>query len=101
MIRGTTPTFSLKIRDESVDLTEALNVYVTFTQLSKVLTKSGEDLVVTPHQVDVYLSQAETLEFTVGDVEVQLNYTYAGGQRAASRIAMIRIDKNLIGRELV
>lgn len=100
MIRGTTPTFSLKIRDESVDLTEALNVYATFTQLSKVITKTGEDLVVSPQQVDVYLSQEETLQFTTGDVEVQLNYTYAGGQRAASRTALIRVDKNLIGRVL-
>lgn len=100
MIRATTPTFSLKIRDESVDLTQALNVYATFTQLSKVITKTGEDIVVSPQQVDVYLSQEETLKFTEGDVEVQINYTYANGTRAASKIAYIKVEKNLIGRVL-
>lgn len=100
MIRGTTPTFQLKITDDSVDLTQALNVYATFRQYGIELTKSGEDIDVAAHQVDVYLTQSETLQFGDGNLEVQLNWTYGDGSRAASNIKTIQVTKNLIGSVL-
>ena len=100
MVRGTTPTFQLKITDDSVDLTQALNVYATFKQLGFQIDKSGEDIEVYEKQVDVFLSQEETLQFAEGNVEVQLNWTYADGTRAATRIKQIDVGKNLIGRVL-
>ena len=71
MIRGTTPTFKLKIADANLDLREARNIYATFEQGSTELTKTGEDLELTVTQVedvyqneiDVFLSQAESLLF--------------------------------------
>lgn len=98
--RGTTPTFQLKITNDDVDLTQASNVYVSFTQLGLKLEKSGDDIVVAAKQVDVYLSQEETLQFEEGTVEVQINYTYGDGSRAATKIKKISISKNLIGRVL-
>lgn len=100
MVRGTTPTFQLKITDDDVDLTQALNVYATFKQLGIQLDKSGEDIVVNEKQVDVYLTQEETLQFSEGDIEIQLNWTYANGSRAATIIKRVHIGKNLIGRVL-
>lgn len=97
VIRGTTPTFKLTINDNSVDLTEALNIYATFKQFNTIITKTDVDLEVSAHEVDVYLSQSETLQFTEGTVEIQLNWTYADGTRAATKIATINLTKNLIG----
>lgn len=48
MIRGTTPTFILKLKDASVDLTKAANVYVSFSQGNIKIIKSGDDLTVSP-----------------------------------------------------
>lgn len=100
VIRGTTPTFRLTLQDDSVDLTEALNVYATFKQLSTVLTKTGEDLEVSATRIDVFLSQEETLRFTKGTVEVQVNWTYADGTRDATLPATFEIKDNLVGRVL-
>lgn len=96
MIRGTTPTFELKITDSTVDLTEATNVYATFAQWGKTITKTGEDIDVTAQQVDVYFSQADSLSFSSGTIEVQLNWTYTDGSRAATNIIKVVIGDNLL-----
>lgn len=100
MIRGTTPTFQLKLKDDSIDLTAAENVYATFKQGSKIVTKTGEDIVVNPHRVDVYFSQEETLKFRTGRLEIQLNWTYNDGSRACTKIVSKSVNRNLIERVL-
>lgn len=100
MIKGTTPTFILTIDDANVDLTEA-TVYVTFKQdgdgcRGLSLTKTGDDITVSANEVDVYLTQAETLKFQKGQLYIQLNWVYADGSRACSDIKAIKVDKNLI-----
>lgn len=96
MYRGTTPTFELKINDENIDLTEADNVYVTFRTKKGKSTYTGEALEVTEQQVDVYLTQEQTLAFPTGIVEVQINWTYENGKRACTNIARIVVSENLI-----
>lgn len=100
MISGTTPTFQLKINDESVDLTTADNVYVTFASMGWSITKTGDDIDVSANQVDVYLSQQETLAFPKGNVDVQINWTFDDGKRACTTIASVKVTKNLIERVL-
>lgn len=100
MIRGTTPTFQLKLADDTVDLTQANNVYATFKQESNTITKTGADIEVTANQVDVYFTQSETLSFKAGTMYCQLNWTYSDGQRACSNIISIAVGKNLVGSEL-
>jgi hypothetical protein len=100
MIRGTTPTFQLKINDETVDLTNSDNVYVTFAYMGWSLTKTGEDIDVSAQQVDVYLSQEETLSFPKGNIDVQINWTFDDGKRACTTIATVKVTKNLIERVL-
>ena len=101
MIRGTTPTFKLTLNDQTVDLTSAQNVYATFVQRDVTLTKKGADLTVAEKEVDVYLSQAETLMFGSGFLEIQLNWTYQDGERACSNIVRISIGDNLLPEVLV
>ena len=96
MIRGTTPTFELKITDNTVDLTQATNVYATFAQWGKTITKTGNDIDVTAQQVDVYFSQADSLSFSSGTIEVQLNWTDTDGSRAATNIIKVVIGDNLL-----
>lgn len=96
--RATTPTFIHTFTAENLDLTTANNVYVTYRQDSKVLTKTGDDIEVEPKQVTVYLTQEETLMFKVGRLECQVNWTYANGSRAASNVKGIDLDANLLDR---
>ena len=78
--RGTTPTFRHTFTEESLDLTTANNVYVTYKQGTKSLTKTGEDIEVEPKAVTVYLTQKETLTFKDGTLESQVNWTGANGR---------------------
>lgn len=106
MIRGTTPTFTLNMLDETLDLRQAVNVYATFRQRETLLTKTDLDITVTQeaehlrNTVLVYLTQEESLKFTAGSIEVQLNWTYEDGSRACSNIVTIAVSNNLEGRVL-
>lgn len=94
MTQGTTPTFKLTL-PESVDLTEATNVYLTLLAGAQSIRKTGEELSFTAHEVNVYLSQAETVPLRVGSGSIQLNWTYPDGSRACSNIATVPIKYNL------
>lgn len=104
MYRGTTPTFTFTL-PETVDLTEADSVYVTFAEMDETLiyTKTGEELSIEEHSVEVYLTQEETLALPDGRVKVQLNWLYEEGtllKRACSNIITIDANKNLLDEVL-
>ena len=94
--RGTTPTYILTFEEESLDLTTANNVYVTFRKGAKVLTKTGDDIEVSEKQIEIYLNQKETLSFSTGEVKVQVNWTMAGGRRASSEVVNIVLSEQLL-----
>lgn len=94
--KGTTPTITLVFPEDSVDLTQATNVYVTFAWSTKTLTKTGADLIVSPHSIDVFLNQAETLRFPIGAVRVQANWVFPDGKREASNISSYTFTDNLL-----
>lgn len=96
--RGTTPTFTLTFDQDSVDLTAADHVYVTFSDGKTSFTKTEEELDVSAHSIDVYLSQQDTIALPEGKLEVQANWTYDGGKRAASKIESCVITRNLLDR---
>ena len=95
IVRGTTPTFVLEFPN-TVDLTAADNVYVTFGKNNLVITKSTADLDIEPHSISVHLSQEETLQFGVGNLEIQANWVFANGRRAASEVSTYAITKQLL-----
>ena len=98
MVKYTTPTFSLTVPND-VDLTDATNVYVTFSANNNTFTKSGADITVTEHQVDVFFTQAESGSIPQGTLRIQLNWTYLQGgvaKRACSEIASVNVTPNLL-----
>lgn len=102
IVKGTTPTFTFTFSEAGLDLTDAAHVYVTFSIRNVTVTKSDADLTVTENTVSCSLTQAETLQFitwdTLGDVPVatQVNWTYAGGLRAASEIQTVVFTRQLL-----
>ena len=96
MIRGTTPTLELTIEDEDLDLTQMDHVYVTLKNGLNVLTKKDTDLTISAQAVALYLNQAETLAMASDATEVQVNWTYSDGSRAATTIARVPISKQLL-----
>lgn len=104
MIRGTTPTFTLKLKEDSnIDLSEARNVYFTVSQGAKAITKTGDDIEISDGRtVLVFLNQEESLSLVEGQkTEVQLNWTYLDPdgetvRRAATKIKTIELGKQLI-----
>lgn len=97
--KGTTPTFTLTFSDESLDLTQAAHVYVTFKN-GTTITKADDDLTIAARQIDVYLSQAETLAFRQGATQIQVNWTYGDGSRAASEMVSFSFSNNLLDEVL-
>lgn len=96
VVRGTTPTFLLQF-PQSVDLTNADNVYVTFDNAKGyTLTKSGADIEVEPQTVSVFLTQDETFRLGVGNIQIQVNWTFGNGLRAATEIATYEMSKQLL-----
>lgn len=100
MYKGTTPTFIFTL-PETVDLSMASNVYVTFAKSDGgVVEKTGDDLVIDSNRVSVFLTQKETLTFT-SKVKIQINWTYTENdvtKRACSTIKTIDVLNNLIPR---
>lgn len=92
--RGTTPTFCLTFEDASLDLTQAEHVYVTFRSGSNVITKTGDDLTVSEKEIQVFLTQEETLKLY--DVQIQANWTTNGGVRSASEVVSYRMSDQLL-----
>lgn len=91
----TTPTFTLTFSEQTLDLRNAQNVYVTFLSGDYCLTKTGEDLVISEKSIGVRLSQEETGNFKKGEVKIQANWTI-NGNRVASEIAKADITDQLL-----
>ena len=103
MIRATTPTFTFTVKSQTLDLSEAENIYVTLGQGRVEITKTGEDVNLTPPRtVEVWLTQQESLSLREGALAVQLNWTYTdlsgNARRAATKIKIIDVTKQLLER---
>lgn len=95
MVQATTPTFILTL-PQDIDLGEAAHVYFTLKQNKTEISKEDSDLTINANEVQVYLSQIETLSLSVGTALLQLNWTYSNGTRACSTIASVTVDENLL-----
>lgn len=90
MRRGSTSATTLTV-PESLDLTAAKAVYVTFAQGSKLLTKKTGDpgLEIEAHVCRVRMTQQETLDFAVGPVEIQLRWLMPDGTADGTEVAKV------------
>ena len=93
--RGTTPAFVLRF-PEKIDMADVREVYVTFKHGNVKVTKSGSDIQVTHGEISVRLSQSETLLLGCGTIEIQVNWTFGSGLRAASSIATCEFTRQLL-----
>lgn len=98
MIVGTTPTFTLTVQDENLDFNEPEHIYFTIRQGSIKYTKTGEDIIILDKNIlQVSFTQEETLAFRYNlEAEIQLNWTYSNGARAATKTKKIMLFKNLL-----
>ena len=99
VVRATTPTITCTFADgpASIDLTAAYGVYLTLSQGTVCITKSGEDLEITPQSCTAYLEQADTILFKGSQpVAVQVNWTYQDGRRGCSNIVYLSTGENLL-----
>lgn len=99
MVIGTTPTFTLTITDDdTLNFFEVETIFFTIKQGSVQYTKSGSDItIIAENSVAATLSQEETLSFKSNvQAEIQLNWTYENGSRAATRVKRIDLSKNLL-----
>lgn len=102
-VRATTPTFTFTIKDKSVDLTQALNVYVTLEQTDTLeITKTGADLTVESRVVKMWLTQRESMSLKSGQMlYIQINWTYLDTdgvtvRRASTEVGTIAVTTQLL-----
>lgn len=92
MIRGTTPTYIIKITGDN--LTDA-TPYVTLRQTNTEITKSGEELITdrddTSCVLTVALTQEETLKFQRGQAELQVRWVRSDEIAGATDIKCVRV----------
>lgn len=102
MIRGTTPTDTITIKNPGdLDLRNALEVFVTIRQGQVTLTKTGENIEVEKASVSYCLTQTESLRLQEGKAEAQINWTYmddVGKKRGATKWLPVNIDRQLLER---
>ena len=98
MIRGTTPDYILEV---DADL-RGKTVYVTISQISKKLTLTGENMVIsadeTGSSIAIRLSQEQTLGFKVGSAEMQVKFIDSTGETWATDIQTITVSRALLER---
>lgn len=97
--RGTTPTLTLTFTEQGLDLTAADDVYVTFEYNGTPLTKSGSDLTVGEKTIAVHFTQAETLAFPEGTIDIQANWL-DNGERFASEVVRYQFSRQLLNEVL-
>lgn len=96
IIQATTPTFVISLPN-AVDLTAARTIEFSLRQYRTVISKTDVTLDGT-HTVRVGLTQRESLGFTAGEAELQLNWVYEDGSRGAIYKIKINILDNLVKR---
>lgn len=93
MRRGTTPTNTFTV---DTDLTNAVAVFVTYSQgKSVIVEKSIDNLTITSTKVEVTLTQEDTLAFSSGSAQIQIRAKFGDGAAIASNIIVASVDQIL------
>lgn len=104
MIRGTTPTVILKLKNTDMDLTELKGIYITIRQGEDIIvTKNLEDegiSLIGKDTIEVYLSQKDTLGFRPGAAQLQLRGITHNGVAFATNIVEVIVKDILLEGEI-
>ena len=97
IIRGTTPTLTFHVKDETLDLNEIADIWITFKTKAgvkpKEITFGIEDVVIddVERTITLNLTQENTLDFTDSNMVVQLRVKFNDDMVYASSIIDIDI----------
>lgn len=92
MYKGTTPTFIFTFSD--FDPTTAEQIIVTFSNGLEIMS-GNETMEVTTNRISLWLDQTQTLAMPNGNVNVQINFLLADGNRVATNVQTLVWSKNL------
>lgn len=96
IVQGTTPTLRITTKTDDVDFTAFKAVEVYIGQLERlVLTKrSGQSgIVIAPQEIDIYLTQEETLKLMPGNIGVEVRVLSDSGSAFASGRKYVAVGK--------
>ena len=100
MRRGTTPTHTFTLPEE-IPLSTFTVIFITYSQMGRVrVEKTIDDIIIDGHTVTVILTQADTLSFRSGSVEIQMRAKTALGEAYASDIVTVPAEKILKDGEI-
>jgi hypothetical protein len=95
MRRGTTPTITITT---DIDLSNAINLFVTFKQNDRIaFEKTIDDVTITSKSVVCELTQSDTLALKDGMTRFQIRATLADASKVASNIMIASVDEILKG----
>ncbi len=100
---GFTPTFRLTIPEGSEDLTTVDQIHVTIEGAYCHIDKSGSNItIVSGTEIEVTLTQEETLRMWETAITVQLNWLYPGTlQRWGTDVSEpVMLDRQLLREEI-
>ena len=98
MRQGTTPTIVINVNN--IDVNTLKSIYVTFEQTGFILTKNKDDIDIIDDQIQIRLSQEETLQFERGKCNVQLRAITNDGNEIASTIVSTNIYR-ILDKEVI
>ena len=93
IVRGTTPT--LVFTFPAGTLLGVQDIVLSISQVTRRQTKSGLREAIDGNTLTVTLTQQDTLFFAEGVAEMQLNWIYTNGHRAASVVITCTYSRNL------
>ena len=95
IVRGTTPTLIFTL-PETVSTADMTAIVFKIVQAEKWVKRENMDaFTLTEHGIQLTLTQEETLKFYEGKAEMQLNWMYENGARAASTDIDVTFLRNL------
>jgi len=106
MIPGCTHALDMTLDDQTVDLNNATDVFVTINQNGNQLSFSGERVQIADdgYELSVYFTQDETLRFRYGTAVAQINWTeddlLGGVTRAATDPFVIEVGQQFLRQVL-
>jgi hypothetical protein len=86
MWRGTTPTNTFSLPDE-ISVDDFNVIFLTYSQYGRIVFEVGMDrMSIAGHTIQIVLTQAETLQFVPGAVQIQMRGRMKDGRAIASNV---------------
>ena len=97
IIRGTTPTLTFHVKDETLDLDQIAEIWITFKTKAGVKVKEKtydiNDVTIDAeqHNIELFMSQEDTLDLANTNMLVQLRVRFNDDMAYASSIIDVNI----------